>query len=177
MAHTIDQLLALRVEDAMARSVVTVAASQTMSEVAQVLRAHEVSAAPVVDDVGCCVGVVTASDFVKREHDLWQRMPLAGEQPECLPATENQPYRLSSPMEDFAEYHMSTAVQSIDPAASLLKAARIMCAEHIHRLIVINELRQPVGVLSTMDIVAALVNVVDQQNEETARRRAGGAPR
>jgi predicted transcriptional regulator len=67
---------------------------------------------------------------------------------------------------------MSPAVQAIDPGASLLKAARVMCAEHIHRLLVLNESNRPVGVISTMDIVAALVNVVDESQVGVERGRA-----
>ena len=64
---------------------------------------------------------------------------------------------------------MSEAVQSIDPGASLLIAARMMCAEHIHRLLVIDDSQQPVGVVSTMDIIAAMVNVVDEMNADIDR--------
>jgi CBS domain-containing protein len=174
MPHVIDQLLALRVADAMAKNVVVISANQTMGEVAKVLRDNEVSSAPVVDEAGRCVGILTASDFVKRECEILERerTALSGDEPSCCPAEGDRPYRLTSSVEDFAEFHMSPAVQAIDPGASLLKAARVMCAEHIHRLLVLNEFNQPAGVISTMDIVAALVNVVDELQVGAERRRA-----
>jgi CBS domain-containing protein len=173
MPHVIDQLLALRVADVMAKNVVVISANQTMGEVAQVLRDNEVSSGPVVDEAGRCVGILTASDFVKRECEMRQRerAALSGDEPSCCEAGGDRPYRLTSSVEDFAEFHMSPAVQAIDPGASLLKAARVMCAEHIHRLLVLNEFHQPVGVISTMDIVAALVNVVDELQAVAERRR------
>jgi CBS domain-containing protein len=173
MTHVIDQLLALRVSDVMAKNVVSVGMNQTMGEVAKVLQENEMSSAPVVDELGRCVGILTASDFVKREHELLgrERTVLAGNEPSRRDARGNHPYRLTSSLEDYAEFHMTPAVQSIDPGASLLRAARMMCAQHIHRLLVLNELGQPVGVISTMDIVAALVNVVDQLQSTGQRRR------
>jgi predicted transcriptional regulator len=37
-----------------------------------------------------------------------------------------------------------------------------MCAEHIHRLLVLDQQERPVGVVSTMDVVAALLNAVEE---------------
>ena len=70
---------------------------------------------------------------------------------------------------------MSPAVQSIDPDASLLRASRVMCAQHIHRLFVIDEKNHPIGVISTMDVVAAMVNVIDEM-ETQASLSTGRSP-
>lgn len=172
MAPITDRLLALRVGDVMTRDVVTVSENQHMSEVAAVLREHDVSAAPVVDDCGHCVGVVTATDFVKRENDYSNHKQLlpSGNEPRLLEAISDRPLRLIPTDEDFAGNHMCPVVQSVEPDASLLTSARIMCAQHIHRLLVIDERNHPVGVVSTMDIVAALINVVDEMNGDWDRR-------
>ena len=45
----------------------------------------------------------------------------------------------------------------------------MMCGAHIHHLLVIDDENHPVGVISTMDIVAAMVNVVDEMNVELVR--------
>ena len=167
MPHIIDRLSVLRVADVMAKDVVTVSEDQTMPEAAQVLHDNEVSSAPVVNDRGHCVGVITATDFVSRERDYSSRE----EGGRLEEGQGDQPHRIFSAAEDFVSCHMSPAVQTIDPGASLLKASRIMCAQHIHRLLVIDEDSHAVGIVSTMDIVAALVNVVDEMEVEVDRLR------
>lgn len=139
MEKTIDRLLALRVLDVMTRDPVVVSANESIDEVAARFRVQDVSAVPVVDEQGQCIGILSSTDFVKRE-----QQPRPGE---SSPAT--------------AAGCMTQAVQSIEPGASLLAAARLMCDNHIHRLPVLDQ-KVPVGVISTMDIVAALVNAVDE---------------
>jgi hypothetical protein len=98
MPHIIDRLSALRVADVMARNVVTVNESQSMGEVAQVLQDNEVSSAAVVNDRGHCVGVITATDFVKRDVDLSRRQEsaiTAGE-PQRPVAPGDQSHRIVS---------------------------------------------------------------------------------
>ena len=63
--------------------------------------------------------------------------------------------------DDAVSRYMASAVQSIAANASLLDAARAMCGAHIHHLPVI-ENERVVGIVSTMDIVAAVVNAVDE---------------
>jgi CBS-domain-containing membrane protein len=57
---------------------------------------------------------------------------------------------------------MSHAVQSIAAHRSLLAAARMMCDGHLHRLVVLDAAGRPEGMISTMDVVAALLNTVDE---------------
>jgi CBS domain-containing protein len=59
---------------------------------------------------------------------------------------------------------MSKRVHSLLPGESLLKAARTMCEQHLHRLPVVDDEGRVVGIISTMDIVAAVVNAVDEMN-------------
>ena len=117
-----------------------VKAGQKLADVAETLSAHEISSAPVTDDQGRCIGILSAADFLKR----------LGAGGSAASETEN----VSS--------YMTPAVQSIASDAGLLTAARIMCAEHIHHLPVIDPNEKMVGVVSTMDVVAAVVNAVDE---------------
>ena len=64
----------------------------------------------------------------------------------------------------FVRNHMTAAVQTIESRAPLLRAARTMCAEHIHRLIVLNDEAQPIGIVTTLDVAAALIKVVDEEH-------------
>jgi predicted transcriptional regulator len=70
-----------------------------------------------------------------------------------------QPVRLSN---DLVQYHMSSAVQTIEHNCSLLDAGRNMCGQHIHRLIALDERSAPVGILSSLDIVATVISAVEE---------------
>ena len=67
MNAVIDRLRSLTVRDVMSRSVVWVTQQQHMADVATLLLKHELSTAPVVDDHGRCVGMLSATDFLKRD--------------------------------------------------------------------------------------------------------------
>jgi predicted transcriptional regulator len=153
----------LKVQDLMSRKVIEVSANQTMGEAAKAFAESDVSSAPVIDDQGRCVGMLSAADFMPRDcpqnsdmgrHEMTHRGPDDG-------------FAIESPS-DMVSRYMSDAVQSVAANESLLQAARVMCAEHIHHLPVL-EGERPVGVVSTMDIVAALINAVDELDAQFAK--------
>lgn len=133
MEFAIDRLLTLRVSDVMTKDVVVTRQSDTIAEALELFTSRDVSAAPVVDDQGRCVGVLSVVDFAG--HD--------------------------APAEQTVAERMTRVVQSVSSGNSLLAAARAMCSHHVHRLPVLDD-NQPVGVISTMDVVAALVNAIDE---------------
>jgi CBS domain-containing protein len=51
----------------------------------------------------------------------------------------------------------------VQPEQTLLTAARIMCVKHVHRLPVLDSDNRPVGLLTAMDVVAAMVNAIDER--------------
>lgn len=164
MSAALDRLRMLKVRDLMSRTVIEVSANQTMAEAARAFAQSDVSSAPVIDDHGRCVGMLSAGDFMKRDsphdsddmgrHELTRRGPDDG-------------FAIESPS-DMVSGYMTGAVQSVAADASLLQAARAMCAEHIHHLPVL-EGERAIGVVSTMDIVAALVNSVDEVEAQFAK--------
>jgi CBS-domain-containing membrane protein len=66
-------------------------------------------------------------------------------------------------LNDTVQDHMSRSVQSVRPEQTLLTAARIMCAQHVHRLPVLDVEGRSIGLLTSMDVVAALVNAIDER--------------
>lgn len=160
MNSTFEGLKSLSVEDVMTRNVVTVMANNTMSEAADVFFEHEITGAPVIDESGRCVGVLSATDFVHskaEELDGRRRVGhfLCSSHPSGV-------YNIDEVRHDLVRSHMSTAVQTMDQKAPLLKAAKCMCKEHVHRLIVVDQSSTPVGILTSLDVVAAIVNAVDK---------------
>ena len=150
----IDRLKLLKVQDVMSRQVIEVSANQTMGEAAQVFAQSDVSSAPVVDEQGRCVGILSATDFIKRD------CPQCSEMSRHALRGPDDGFTIESPT-DMVSCYMTTAVQSVVADESLLQAAQVMCAEHIHHLPVLEDDRT-IGVVSTMDIVATLINAVDE---------------
>ena len=164
MNSAIERLLNLRVGDVMTRSVVQIPAHQTMGAAAQLMIDHEISGAPVVDEEGRCAGILSGFDFAARERIGCKReeVPRGNAEHVLVCDVPGQPYHIEDFSEDMVSNHMSSAVQTINPSAALLQAARIMCAEHIHRLVVLDEHRHPLGIVSSLDIIAALVKVIGE---------------
>ncbi len=128
MDIAVTRLMTLRVKDVMTRRVICVGEDQNMSEAAGLFLEKGISGAPVVDAEGCCVGMLSAFDYVRRAH-----------------FTQTAP----------------------DPGAltdTLLAAARLMCEKHVHRLPVLDLDNKLVGLITAMDVVAALVNAMDERD-------------
>jgi CBS-domain-containing membrane protein len=164
MNSALERLLSLRVGDLMARSVVQVGQHQTMADAARLMQEHEVSGVPVVDDMGRCVGVLSGFDFANRERACAARGESSCGSVEHLLVRDrtDEPYHIVDVPEDIVESHMSRGVQTIKANATLMEAAREMCAAHIHRLIVLDGQQRPAGIVSSLDIVAAMVKSMEE---------------
>jgi CBS domain-containing protein len=159
MNSAIERLLTLRVSDVMSREVVILSANQSMSSAAAVLARRGISGAPVTDEFGRCNGILSATDFVLRDSALAERRkgalgkrPLSerGEITELLTAAD----------EDRVADHMSKMVHTVEADRPLVAAARIMCAEHVHRLPVVDKQNRLIGLITSLDVAAATVNAI-----------------
>ena len=161
MNSSIERLLSLRVSDVMNRKVVQVRNQHTLAQAAQTFRENTISGAPVVDEYDRCVGVLSATDFVKhhacRHADRGQSH--TGAVKDCRQSGATV---VDTKGDELVSHYMSTAVKAISTDSSLLAAARMMCTEHIHRLPVLDSQKRVVGMLSSMDIVAAMVHAIDE---------------
>jgi predicted transcriptional regulator len=159
MIASIDRLQNLKVSDAMARHLITISANSTMSEAADVLCEHQITGAPVVDERRKCVGVISGSDFIHCKAEELEGTKVRYELTGGYPYGS---YCIEEVRRDLVRSHMTPGVQTIEESTSLVQAARCMCREHIHRLIVVDELARPVGILTSLDLVATLIGVVEE---------------
>lgn len=158
MNSTIERLLSLRVRDVMRKEVIAVHATDTMKSAADLFDENEITGAPVVDGDGKCVGILSSSDFVYREltSPRWEKIGDSRAIETADPATCETPD--SNRVEDF----MSPLVQTVSEELPILSAARVMCHEHIHRLLVVDDDHRPQGILSSLDLVACMVVAVEE---------------
>lgn len=90
----------------------------------------------MVNDQGQCVGVLSATDFVRRaaaEGDGAKANTVA--RPAGAPPAVSGGVR--RPPTDLVASYMSPALHAVNVSRSLMDAARLMCLHHVHRLIVL----------------------------------------
>jgi CBS domain-containing protein len=175
MVATLDRLRSLRVADVMSREVVVIQAHQTMEEAARVLGEHQISGAPVIDEHGKCVGILSAGDFVSRARAAGRLVSTVAACEKALAReAPGGPWQIADVFDDRVVARLTPAVQTVTPQAALGEAARMMCAQHVHRLPVLDSWGRPVGMITATDIVAALVQVVDEADQRSGKGRLSG---
>jgi CBS domain-containing membrane protein len=141
----------LTAEDLMSREVVAIPMGMSLRGAAlRLIHAH-VSGAPVVDDAGRCVGVLSTADFLKLAGN--QRRNESGSSCVCC---DWQVMELQAVPEDAVRNYMTADLVAARADMSLSELARCMLDAHIHRVIVVDDERRPIGVVSTTDILATV---------------------
>lgn len=121
---------------------VTIGVDEAIGRAEQLMSERAITGLPVVDRIGRLQGVLSQTDIV-RAHASGQ--PL-GSWPGLA-----------------VRHLMSSPALTIRLDESLLTAARMMEQHHVHRLVVVApDGQHPVGVISTTDLVHALVELLEQ---------------
>ncbi len=148
--------LALTAADLMSPATVVIPRDMTLQGAAHLLAQADVNGAPVIDPDGRCVGVISAHDFI-----MWAER---GKRP---PQTEAGGWPCycsawSIPDDDaggeLVRDFMTADPATIAPSAVIGTLAEAMLDAHIHRLIVVDAARRPVGVVSSTDVLAAVAH-------------------
>lgn len=123
------------VGDVMTSDPVVVSVDCPLTDVAELLEFYSISGVPVVDWSGFLAGVVSQTDLVRAE------------------ASES----LSSRWSRLAVRDvMSRPALTVRRSTSLEEAARLMTQQRVHRLVVVEADDEPVGVVSSSDLVRAM---------------------
>jgi CBS domain-containing protein len=124
----------------MTGSPVVVWEEDAIAGVAELLAGYEITGLPVVDADDRLVGVISQTDLVR----------LRGS---TLPWTGWHGLMVRD--------LMTTPAKTISGSAALEEAARRMTEEHVHRLVVVDTGRRPIGVISESDIVREIADCCD----------------
>ncbi len=164
MNSAIERLLSLRVGDVMTASPFLLNANVTMADAAQTLRQHRVTGAPVTDDQGKCVGMLTAVDFMTHLLSAPMASGVAADDAENVLVQDapGEPYHVETLDPDNVQNFMSEGVVTIPRESPIIDAARMMCRSHIHHLVVLDGERRPAGVISSLDLVAAMIKAIEE---------------
>lgn len=125
---------ALRVGNLMSLDPIVIGSDQPAAEAERLLKTYRVGGLPVVDQDEL-VGVISQADLmVARSSEMiganWQRMRV--------------------------RHLMTSPAVTIHATATLAHAAKLMIQRHIHRLVVVDDDGEPIGVLTTLDLLRAL---------------------
>jgi CBS domain-containing protein len=142
--------------------------ADSIQHASTLFRELHISGAPVVNDAGEPVGLLSLSDIMRAV--LGGRSRAAGSQPapadnewQALGALlgEDQGCRDSAAAEQVGSW-MSRRLVSVRTTTPLVDVARVMCNGHWHRVTVVDEQGRLKGIVSTMDVLAALVQTADE---------------
>jgi CBS domain-containing protein len=147
-------LLSLQAGDVMSRNVILIPREMSLQGAARLLARAGVSGAPVVDARGICIGVISTTDFmhwVQGEHS--QSNEASGSDCMCKAWQIPEGALPTCNVGDF----MTRDPVLVDIEAKIGDIAHMMIDAHIHRVIVVDHSgNRPLGVVSSMDILAAV---------------------
>jgi CBS domain-containing protein len=130
------------VSEVMTGDVKTVTSSEVVGPVRDLLLDGKIHSAPVVDENGSVVGIITSLDLVEE----W------------------------APSQGVVTI-MSDRVATVGPGTTLVDAARQMLDNHIHHLVVLED-NDLVGVVSSFDLLRELAGDVETHESSTVKDRS-----
>ena len=154
-------------KDIMRRKIVAVDSRLTLQELTKVLQENDISGAPVVDETGAVLGVVSQTDLVRSRRD-----PPSGGIPLYHRELDGAASSLGIHFEESdstrVERIMTPGAISFDQETPVEDLADAMLERHIHRVLITRGERL-VGIVTTMDLLRALVEL--ERKKAPARKR------
>jgi CBS-domain-containing membrane protein len=167
MLHLPGRLGTLRACDIMTRDVVVLKANEPLPAAFARLKENHITGAMVEDEQGKVVGLLSVSDLLRRsskkkkaplnspysqEHDVWDLF-------------EGDVSKIEDWNDLTVGERMSASITSVVEITPLVDVAAVMCNGHWHRVPVVNEDNELCGIISSMDILAALVHTAEEEVE------------
>jgi CBS domain-containing protein len=143
----------------MSNTVVCVRPDTSLDEVATLLVRHAIGGVPVVDEHGRPVGIVSQVDILRtREEDGGtQAMRKVTARPRRRDPDDLEPgSHVLEPEPLTARDVMSAVVLALHETASIGQAAALMAFEGVHRLPIVSDTGQVVGILTALDVLGWL---------------------
>ncbi len=145
-----------RVKDVMSKEVVTANARDTVHDALELMIENKVSALPVVDHQGRCVGILSTSDFVDVTYELEEGLNAAEHQSELWWGLFIRNLSQNVGQQSVMDL-MTEDVVSVRPDTLLVRAADDMLRERVHRLPVVDDAGRLLGIVSMSDVLQAFV--------------------
>ena len=156
MVATTKPFLSLTANDLMSRDVILIPQDMSLRSAAHLLSQSHITGAPVVDGQGRCIGVVSATDFLRWAEGSSDTLHDHAAPPAQSVCSEWQVIDLEMLPPDAVREYMTPDPVTVSPTASIRELARLMLDAHIHRVVVVDKQHRPAGIVSTTDILAAV---------------------
>lgn len=146
----------MKARDVMVSPVVTVGENETVRDLAKLLVARHISAAPVVDSSGKVVGIVTEADLLHRTEAgterpvSWWLSLLAGDRALADDYVKSHAVRVREVM--------TRDVKTADPDTPLAEIADLFEEHHIKRVPIVSKGGDLVGIVSRANIIQAVAS-------------------
>ncbi len=165
--------------DVMTATVVCLNPRDRLADAVNLFLREQISGAPVVDEHGACVGVLSATDVlhfevkraeapaaiaVRRPHyfDKWD--PGGSWWHEAGRVRADIQPRLAESVVEF----MTRDVVGVSDDTPLGDVIRDMVDAHVHRVVVLDSARRPKGIVTTTDVLAAILRASQPRQSVTA---------
>lgn len=149
-------------EDLMTPNPVSISETATIQEAAAFLTDREISAAPVIDEAGHPVGVLSRADIVRHDREVARYLPPSRDFYDKAELRTDAGEKLGSGFQVESTDHglvrdiMTPTVISVAPTAPALQVVGEMLAFKVHRLFVVDQAGVLVGVISAFDVLRRL---------------------
>ena len=145
-------------KDIMTPEVVTASPDMTCEEVQELLFMHKISGTPVVDERGVLVGVISLTDILQKDIELFVENTIDDEE-QVDKLLERKGFHVEWLSEGFVSDYMTRNVKTALPDASAEELASILYNYKIHRIIIVEKNEQkPVGIVSTFDLLKVMAS-------------------
>lgn len=152
--------LALRARvasDLMAKAPISIRSSATAAEALKLFTEKSIHAAPVIDEAGRPIGVLSRSDLLVHQVEAAKKRSGGPEyffEPDA--EDEDSESAAKSTGKTTVSALMTPAIFAVAPDTPMHRVVGDMVGLHVHRLFVVSEDGVLVGVISTMDILRDL---------------------
>ncbi len=169
MTNLSERLATLMARDVMTEKLVLLEESDTIRHAANLFRDLHISGAPVVNAEGKPIGLLSVTDIVPAVAGR-VGVPAAAPRPQTREAEWEEICQVlnsgnlpeAGAGEPVTKW-MSRRLVSVRETTPLVEVARVMCDGHWHRVTVLDDAGRLKGIVSTMDVLAAVVQAADEQ--------------
>lgn len=131
------ETISIKVEDYMAKKLITFKPDQPMHDVVDALMKHKISGGPVVNEQGDLIGVISEGDCLKEVvKGKYDNMPI---------------------FTGLVEEHMAKEVVTVSPDLNIFEAAKMFLEKRLRRFPVVQD-GKLIGQISQKDVMKAVLN-------------------
>lgn len=141
----------------MTKDVVTVKKETTIRELAGIFTTRRISSAPVVDDNGDLIGIVTETDLVEQDKSLHIPTVISlFDWVIYLESARKFEKELKKMTGQTVGDIYTTEVETVAPATPIAEVADLMSSKKIHAIPVV-EGRKVVGIIARIDLIRTMI--------------------